>query len=587
MKRLRTTLMALVGLLGVTSMTSLIACEASDPTDGTDPEGYGSMTLALLDGTTNWFRLTVFAEVLVNSAETKNVFDTGCVEATSRTYELTNIPVGDGMSVLLEGFDTSSCAPESRSEIGYRGDVSVVRNQRPYYHIPLYEDGVVTAFPEALNLSASVAEPINFCDSDTQCASVPKGICYDVSQPSYFCVPTCTADSDCVGIHPQSTCDQDAGWCMLFSPFPLNLSEPRALGEAVTLSDGSVVFIGGFGVLDDNGTLRSTRHLLEGFDPGTGLFVATEANGVSEWPAALFGLAEMGGDRFVMVGGVSELSLRWNVAQSQLVRAGTGPLMDTLVTLNPTEGTAVSSKLPRPLAQPVVLALSTTRLLVAGGLSDADGTATRDAYLCDVAGSGAVTCSGISPLTTPRRNAAASCLDTGCTEVLIVGGNSDGAVAELLTLSGDSGTFKALVVDGLTRAFDPVLCGTTMVSWSRQNGIADALAPLSLNVEGETLKIAPLSATIEAPYLAAVAYERAGSCWVAGGLTDGEATDRVLRATPNGATAIVSTLTSPRFGAAGAVVSAGPLASKVLFGGGLTVTNGALKLVRGVEVYSP
>lgn len=553
-------------------------------------DGYGTLELAVLDGSGGWFRLRVFSGPVDDDLSGAVLFDTGCVEAISRTYELTNVPVGAGRSVYFEGFTTAQCSEDTRIEVGYRGDVVVTQGQRPYHHIPVYVSGQVTPLPEDLNLSAAVATSIDFCDADDDCGA-GGSVCYDGARPDYWCVPTCLADADCATIHPAATCDVGAGWCMLYSPYPLNLSEPRAMGAAATLSDGSVAFIGGYGAIE-GGALTRTEHLVEIFDRGTGLFRGAPAAGVDSWAGGLFGFVDLGGDRFAMVGGAEGLRLEWDADANALRSSGVdmaSSLSDQIVVVAPLAGQAVASTLARPLARPAVVSLGAGELLVAGGVG-ADRLPQRDAWICAVAADLSVSCEATAPLNVARAGAAAACLDDACEQVLVLGGAGSGAVAELFERSADSPAFVPLA-GGLDRPiWDPVLCGTDLVGGSTRRGGPSGLTGHALSVDGTTLIATPMGATA-APLLGAVA-RTSGGCYLGGGVTSEGA----------GATGVVSTLgdelSAPagwtlsrgRFGAAGAVVGQGPLAGMALFGGGLTVadsTTGALALVRGVEVLAP
>jgi len=554
-------------------------------------EGFGELTLALESEAAAWFRLQVFRGPLGANLSGDELFDTGCVEARSRTYELTNIPVGEGRAVLFQGFAGAGCEAAQRVEVGYRGAITITQGQRPYYHVPIYREGALTALPEELNLSASTAEQVEFCALDAECG--PSAVCYDLTAPEYWCVPTCGADADCAAIHARGTCDVAAGWCMLMNPFPLNLSEPRAFGAAVPLSNGDVAFVGGFGAQEGD-ALTPTRHLVEVFDHATGLFAARSAGDVDAWAGGLFGVAQLPGDRVVLAGGATSLSVRWNDAHGVLGLASEAwgeVVSDALVVVNPRTGAGARSALPRAVAQPLVVALGDATVLVAGGISAEAGAPSRDAWICEIAADLTATCEGIAPLQKARIGAAGACLDPACGRVLVLGGADGPPLIEILERQADPPAFVAVSVAGLPgRIWDPALCGLDLVAGSTTLGGPAALAAQSLSVDGDSVTASPIPG-VAAPYLPAVA--RAGDrCYTAGGL--GEAGE-ILRAVTRvaggaGATGPEWNLMRGRFGAAGAPVGAGALAGKVLFGGGLTVPDrgtGTLALVRGVEVLSP
>lgn len=587
MRRVNTirTSAAAVALVLASSWVTL-GCDGPD--EATD---LGTLTLALHEGLGDHFRLQILDGPATVELTGEVVFDTGCVEALSRTYELTNLPVGAGRSVLFEGFANDGCAAASRIEVGYRGDVTITQSERPYYHLPIYLERGMSALPEEINLSASVAEPVDMCVTDTDCGGATD-VCY-TTEAEFWCVPSCVADDDCAGIHPRGTCDRAAGWCMLLSPFPLNLSEPRAMGTALTLESGSVAFVGGVGAVE-GGRFTRTTHLAELFDHRTGLFAAVAAEGVDDWPATLSGVTALGGDRVALVGGVTSLNLSWDASTGQLDTAGTAwadVLRDDIVIVDLARGVAATSRLPRAVARPTVVRLGAGRFLVAGGVTGATPAPSRDAWICLVDDALAVTCDAIGPLVTPRAGAAGVCVDGACQQVLIVGGNDAAPVAELLDRSADPLVFAPLAVNGaLEKVYEPVLCGLELVSGSKTpRGPSDLRAhTLELVVDG--LEVRPDTTGGAMPWLAAVA-QAGARCFVGGGLVaDGGVSARVLRAQNGALTNPGWLMERPRFGAAAAVVGQGALAGRALFGGGLvTVSPGGaeLRLVRGVEVLSP
>ncbi|PKN58728.1 MAG: hypothetical protein CVU56_03990 [Deltaproteobacteria bacterium HGW-Deltaproteobacteria-14] len=581
------------GALPLTLAVALLAPPLSGCDKASDG-GVGSLTLALEDGHGGWFRLRIYDAAPGADLAGDSVFDTGCVEAISRTYELTNIPVGGGRTVVFEGFSSAQCEATSRLELGYRGGVTIAQSTRPYYHIPIYQDGAVSALPVDLNLSASVAEPIEYCDAADDCGVGGTEVCYDGAKPQYWCVPTCAQDSDCASIHPLATCDVAAGWCMLYSPFPLNLSEPRAFGAAATLASGDVAFVGGVGAVS-GGRFTRTEHLLEVFDQATGLFVARGAAGVQDWPAALSGFADLGGDRVALVGGVSSLAVSWDAAHGALSTAGntwSDLLRSDLVIIDVAKGTAKASTLPRPIAQPTVVRLGPSKLLVAGGGTGEVLAASRDAWICTVESDLAVGCEAISPMNVARMGAAGACVDAACDQVLVIGGASGAPVAELLDATGDVPVFRALAVEGVAGPiFDPVLCGLDLVGGSSTRGASSNLVAVALELTEDGLVALPDTGGLRLPYAGAVA-RGTTRCYTAGGLAPaGEVSAQVLKAQGGGLSGPGWTLTQPRFAAAGAVVGgSGPLAGRALFGGGLTIADlasGAIAFVRGVEVLTP
>lgn len=548
----------------------------------------GSVVFPLTDAA--FFRLRIYPGTAgIGSEDT--VFDTGCIQRQSRTYELTNIPVGQGYAVLYEGFSAASCAADALVEDGYRGNVSVTKAGSPYYHVPVYPRGAVAALPENLNLSASVATAIEFCKAgDDSCGE--GDVCYDAAKPDYWCVPSCANDADCTDLHPRATCDLATAWCMLRSPYPLNLSEPRALGAATTAANGDVLFVGGLRDMDAGG-LGPTEHWLERFDAKTGLVAAAQVEGADSPPAALFGFAKLDDDRFVTVGGVSQLaSLSWDAGSERLVpdAAWADALVASATVFEPQSGKAKSSTLVRGVMQPTVVALAPDRFWIAGGLVQSEATveATKASWICTLGEDLTATCGAGVPLKAPRFAAAAACLDEACQKVLLVGGNDGDKLAELVDFSAN--TSEAVSVQGLpTQVFQPQLCGMDLIGGSAVAAAPQAFGATHLVLEGTALSASPIAEAGGSVFFGALA--RVGdTCYLGGGMgQSGEALGAIAASKP-GSFGIVpgATFGQARSGAVAAAIGSGPLAGRIVFGGGFAIVpGGQATVVRGLEVLTP
>ncbi|MFO0746036.1 MAG: hypothetical protein U1F43_10225 [Myxococcota bacterium] len=548
----------------------------------------GQATFPLTDAA--FFRLRIYdGPDSVGSEDA--VFDTGCIQRQSRTYELTNIPVGTGYAVLYEGFSGSTCDAGSKLEDGYRGGVSIAKADQPYYHVPVYPVGGVGTLPENLNLSAAVATAVEFCNDSTGCDG--KNACYDAAKPDYWCVPSCSSDADCTGLHPRATCDLATSWCMLRSPYPLNLSEPRALGAATTLENGDVLFVGGLRDKDAGG-FGPTEHWLERFDAATGLAAPAEVSGATALPAGLFGFAKLDDDRFVVVGGVSALAgLGWD-AQSESLKPEaewSQVLVASATVFEPGSGLAKTSTLVRGVIDPTVVALAPDRFWVAGGLvaSGADVEPTKASWICTVGEDLTATCGAGVQLKAPRFHAAAACLDAQCQKVLLVGGNAGDQLAELVDFSAN--TADALNAEGLpAQVFRPDLCGLDLIGGSTASASPDVFAAVHLAVEGKKLTATPIAGAASTVFYGAFA-QAGDHCYLGGGLgAGGAALASLAEASPDGfATLPGATFGQARTGAVAAVIGDGPLAGRVVFGGGFAVVSGGsvATVVRGLEVLTP
>jgi len=564
----------------------------------TAPE-LGSVTFPLADA--NFFRLRIFETPADVTSDGDIVFDTGCIQRQSRTYELSNIPVGTGYAVLYEGFAIASCAATARVEVGFRGLVDIEKGKQPYYHVPVYAEGRVAALPENLNLSASVAEPIDFCDGDDDCGG-EREVCYDVSRPEYWCVPTCSVDADCADLHPLASCDVATEWCMLRSPYPFNLSEPRAWGAALALPGGDVLFVGG--LRDSPGGFGPTRHWLERFDAELGLLAPAEVTGADEVPAGQFGFASLGADRHVVVGGVSALSsIRWDPAAGGLqVEAEWGTaLRDTIVVFEPDAsgagGVAKTSRLSRAVSHPAVLALGADRFWVAGGLVVAGPSvgASKGTWACTVASDLSVTCEASVELVQPRFASALACLDASCARVLVVGGNVAGRIGEIVDFA--EGTSEALETLGLNdKAFHAQLCGDVLVGGSLLASSPQPFSPVRLSIDGRLLEGAALGRAAGSTVFfgalvgGSTTLSPASGCVIGGGFGADGAIGLVHQAGASGVAAVDDAVfAQARFAASGAIIGKGVLQGRVVFGGGLAFPAGIgpANVVRGLEVFSP
>ena len=574
------------------AVSALAACD--------DSPAPGRLNLALDDGSA-FFRLRIYPGSPGADLTGKTLFDTGCIQQRSRTYELSNIPVGEGYAVVYEGFPRSPCSVSERLSLGFRGGLAVTKDGQPYAHVQVFATSAATALPEDINLSASAARPVDSCSTDTDCGAANE-ICFDDAAPSFWCVPSCVADTDCASIHPRATCDAEAGWCMLFNPYPLNMSEPRALGAAATLSNGDVVLFGG---LEQEGAVaagptasfQTTTFPLERFDAKTGLFAAVTVTGDDASPGGEFGFGELGNDRFVAIGGISRLQLGWGQSGLAFDAAWSQDLLAQIIVWDLASGTARLSQLGQGQARATVVTLDSDTFVAIGGIAPAaqgvEGK--KGTLICDVAPDLSAGCRGGPTLTTARQSPAALCLDASCERILVVGGNTEGAFAEVLDRDQNKAT--ALTTRGLPdKLFGPILCGFDLVGGSRDLLRADPTVAVRLTLDGDELEGNALAGSPETSYFATVAPASAAfgsgtQCHLAGGLSEAGLSAELVRV---GSSRFEpkATLTRPRFGAQSAVIGSGPLAGAVLVTGGLALPGpanapetGRLAPVRGAEVY--
>jgi hypothetical protein len=587
-------------LLGLVVLAGA-ACAGPD-TDG----GYGRLRVALRKG--DFFKLKILRTAPSESLQGELAFQTPCTEAQSGTFELKNMPTGDAMWLVLESFGSSTCVADKRIDMGYRGGVAIGGDPTPHYHVPLYAVHAISPLPEDINISASEAIAVQYCESASQCSQYgPSFGCYEDlpqgrAQPSYYCLPVCAADADCTAFHKRAVCSQ--GFCVLHQPFPLNMSEPRALGVAAALESGGVALMGGFGDTEE-GRLVPTKRPVEVFDAPTGLFREVSLQGLEGWGAALFGFAPLGGDRFAVVGGAHAWRPSYSIAQGSLALSFDDLAKDycapgaacvpnarqEVYVIDFKAGTVIETSLPKGVIAPIVLPRANGTFVVAGGFAK-DGTVMvgiKTTYQCSDDGVVA-TCTELeTQLTQGRGGAAVACLNTVCDSWLVVGGNLEGTGAEIADLSTEQPAFKQLSVTGLpTSLLWPTLCGLTLVGGAVPAG--QVLTPSGLKVEVPQLTAQPVAGTPGGSLLPSAVATSATDCWVGGGVQpDGTVVTSAytLQAAAVGPDQPV--FSKPRFGMQAARIGSGPLTGAVLFSGGLRLVpdDDRVDFVRGAEVLWP
>lgn len=597
MRRATTLLSALLlGLFG--------ACESSS----TDSDGgdVGLITVTLPYSGGGWFRLQVYVDGLDADPE----FDTGCLLNEASTFELKLLSPGQNRTILFEAFDASSCAEASRVAVGLRGGVTVSEEEPGRYFIPVYDEGASTALPEALNISSSAAVAMDFCTEGESCDAVvgAVGVCRklpsgDGVKLQHWCVPTCTSDEECTGLHVRSTCDTDSSWCMLNHPYPLNMSSARALGHAVQAENGDVVLMGGF-TRDADDRLLANDWSFERFNAATGLFDTMKIHLPDYEGHGLTGVTEIAPGKVAYVGGVRSVKLNVSGSGSELGLdfAGLNEEEDNLsgwvLLFNTGDGSGTVTKgALDPVAMPTVLTQSEGVLLILGGWMDDAGTMVRSAAVnrCTYDDEDRVECSSLTVLSTPRAGAEALCLGTdGCEQILVIGGNGDaGAVAEIIVPDDPSASPVELNSDDLPSAIGwPGLCGNALVSGSGSALGVGAMDAVALDVISGNLKVTALADENGhgSSFGSSVAQAEDGSCYISGGLrASGGLSSSVVHAVDGGLEPAAYELNSGRFGAASAVISSGPLAGSVLIAGGLRLSNDGERavMVHGAEILRP
>jgi hypothetical protein len=549
----------------------------------------------------------------------KPEFDTGCLKNEASTFELTQLRPGEDRTVLFEAFDASSCDRSARIATGLRGGITISEEDPGRYFIPIYDAGDTTALPEALNISSNAAVALDFCEQGESCDDVSgaAGLCKllkdAVGDLHYWCVPTCETDAECTGLHPKSTCDTDTSYCMIHHPYPLNMSSARALGQAITAENGDVVLLGGF-TRDDGDRLVAGDWAFERFNAATGLF-DTMAFHSPEYPAhGLAGIAHMSGDWFAFVGGARSVGIQVSGTGPALTLdleglaepfcpegsepdCTTANLSARILFFHASSGAGVvTNGAVDPVAQPAVVGRPGSNLLIIGGWKADGDVASRstDVHSCTYNEKYEVSCSTVGALSTGRAGAVALCLGSECDQVLVVGGNAgEGAIAEILLPDEPAAPSLTLDSDDLPNVLSwLVLCGDAIVSGSSaESGVGD-LAAVTLSVDEDGLTVVTLAdeGGHGASLGASVAMAADGSCFVSGGLAgDGGLSRSVVHAVDGGLAPNAYELSRGRFGAASAVVGAGPLEGSVVIAGGLAISADGtrVEMVHGAEILQP
>lgn len=583
----------------------------------------GTLAIALegdVASTEKWFRVQLFDGPI---ADGEVLFDSSCLAVERSSFEINYLPVGEGRSLLVEYFTGAECRDDAKGSIGFRGGITIASDAeaQPFYYVQRYPRAAVVALPEDLNVSGGNAFNLSedcgadcLCETDADCEPHVAfgGLCYHETLAAGgvvdWCIPTCVNDSQCQELHPNAVCDAGSPYCIIHSPFPLNLSEARAFGHAVGTPGGDVIFAGGFGEVA-SGVLRAVSKPFERFDADSGLFAAFDP-GVPAAGRGLAGFTALGEERFALVGGVLSVrpvwagqgagrTLTFEGLGGQECSGGTcGPNMsDDVVVVDSATDAVTVAKMPGPRAQPTLLALHDGAFLVIGGYMASgisDGAVRSSAiWRCEVDAALAVTCGGFGTMMTERAGAGAMCVGEACDSVLVIGGNTGGQLAELLDVSGSVAQTSAVANPSLPgKIFQPRLCGGALVAGGDGLANVGGIFPASVEVNDDGVLLVDALTNVsgaEAPILAAV-IDTPDGCWVAGGVDGGGAASAGMYVAAGGTFAQQGVaLHRARYAAAVAPIRGGPLDGSLMFGGGLRfdASGASAEVVRGVEVFRP
>jgi hypothetical protein len=422
-------------VLALGCLAALASSCATEPVEAPQKPGFGRLELALTGSLTGAKRMSIrlFRGALTAPGKVP-AHAWACQPyggSTSNKSVVQDLEAADDYSVLVELYEDDACSKLRYR--AYRGGIAVKAgtgkevSTTPYW-LPTVEAGHFSAMAQVN------AELIKAAASKT-----------------------CASDEECRGVHVNAVCAENHK-CTVENLFPLNGAQRRAFATMVTLSDGRVGILGGFGVLAE-GYWAATAETVEVYEPSLGIFSRTKVSG-----GLALGLADavtLTGGSFAYLGGATGAKVL--LANKKLTTQ-----LDTRGCTGAPEGCAVDHELFRwtldanpkadsialgvPVAFPQIAAVTTAkgnRLLVAGG---ADVPILGDkrrgqAQLCVVEASG-LSCpeQPATAMKAQRAQAAVSCLghdvSGNCIKVGLFGGRVSGPLSELF--DGTSGTFAAL-----------------------------------------------------------------------------------------------------------------------------------------------
>jgi hypothetical protein len=622
---------------------------------GPDESGTGRISLALqgdpatgalTDATIVGFRVRFHDTKPASLAEAPYFYST-CWEA-SAGFTVDHLKIGNGFTIVYEGYSDSTCSASSLAALGVRGDVSIQENGTgdAYYYIQVNRKGAFTAFPTPgadLNPSkGGVACPTDdFCRELIDCPdeTCPYGkfqSCDVATDANCSCPdtqPACKTGQKYVAyrVHPAAVCDVvGGGICRLKSLFPLNTEERRAFHAALPLAGGRVELVGGVNAAEAK-RLSVQGPATEGFDGALSLFFDSILDDTRDRFALATPVAVGDGTRFVLIGGASAVGVR-NVGGVVLP----APAPETCTTaaqctlsltanysvLDLDTGTVTQGELPFSTEGAVATAVATgdgtTRLFVRPGLVLKTGgakveiAANATSYLCDLDDASQLTCAAIAGTDTGIQRAGATgvCLKgtaAGCEEFMVLGGNAPAAGPDAFAevfVSLD-GSVRGLAGDA---SLPPTLIGSTAAVaasriWTFGGSTAvqgqPNAAPMAFTVDSAQATIRGQQVVLDPATLAdasrffhqATVMADGAHVMVSGGIgSTGAVLDSALVFLAD-ATGLTLTskakLASPRLGHGATVLKGGLLDGAVLVTGGLTAVDPNPKFANGAELYLP
>ena len=292
------------------------------------------------------FRIRVYASTPFSEDE-EAMFDSmvshGCFAAGGMDVRIQDLAAGDGRFVYYEGFSDESCS--ELCAVGIRGDISIeVESQ-------LQKEAKSWACSSD-DLCQAEIHPSAACDcakdtngqgvKSSNCDSGATGTCsvtpvvfvplYEVGAFNGLPEPTddlvakaaqvsCQADYDCGDVHTAAVCDQETGYCTFTGLFPFTPARPRAFHTANALPNGKIMFVGGFNRDKEGEGFYADAPFFEVYAPYTGLFERPVVqDNYAGQNVGMHRSSLLGTDRMVVSGGVSEISLGYQLGSGLTLR---------------------------------------------------------------------------------------------------------------------------------------------------------------------------------------------------------------------------------------------------------------------------
>jgi hypothetical protein len=305
------------------------------------------------------FRIRIYSSAPTDLSSAVPEFDSlkihGCFPATGTEVKIQDLKTGAENFVLYEAYsdkDGDDCASDGECgengtchsgtcitcddlyAIGVRGGIVIEKHsslQEKAGETECSKDGdCSTVHPDAKCDCAKVDDgnkKTQYCEPETTgyCTVTPPvyiplyrvGRFNSLPSPSgaikdKASLVSCQADSECETVHSRAVCDESQGFCTVEGLFPLGPDRPRAFHTATRMSDGKILFTGGFNRIYGGDNFASASPFFEAFNPITTLFQAPGVMDVySGHNVAMHTTTILDGDSVVVAGGAKEASFRY------------------------------------------------------------------------------------------------------------------------------------------------------------------------------------------------------------------------------------------------------------------------------------